>query len=94
MAITFLDIKLAFAMLNGLLSHYGCPLRCFAMGSCMHVNGCCVGLANQHTRENFFQAGNIIIIDMCNAFENTAQDLALLLHFISSGLHCSCCHRP
>lgn len=32
MAIVFLDIKLAFAMLDGFLSQYGCPLRCFAMG--------------------------------------------------------------
>lgn len=55
----------------------------------MHVSSCCAGLASQHTRENFFQAGNIIIVDTCNTSENTALDFVLLLHFISAGPHSS-----
>lgn len=54
----------------------------------MHASCCCAELASQHTRESFFQAGDIII-DTYGTFENTAQDLALLLHFISAGPHSS-----
>lgn len=65
------------------------PLRFFTMGLCMHESGFHAELTKQHNREIFFQVRNMIVIDMHNTFENTAQYHTALLYAISTTPHFS-----